>query len=237
MDRDIFGEALFDFFSKGKLDTPLYLHTSYGDRDEMPIEIFFRDEEDYSELEAIALALCDGHVLDVGAGAGAHALHLQQKGFTVSALDISKVACAIMQQRGVKSIINDDFFSLEKGTYDTLLLLMNGIGLVGTLDGFRRFLAQAKRLLSENGQILFDTSDISYLYQDYDTQRPEGYFGEIIFQYEYHRQKANPFPWLYLDQETLIRIAHEEGWIVQILYEDDADQYLVRMEPRKPLAK
>lgn len=233
MNRDIYGEALSDFFSKGLLTVPLYLHTSYGDTDEMPIEVFFREEDDFSELEMIALQLCDGHVLDVGAGAGAHVLHLQEKGFTVSALEISKTACAVMQQRGVKSIVHDDFFSLEKGKYDTLLLLMNGIGLAGTLEGFRKFLFQARRLLSEKGQILFDTSDISYLYHDYGTPRPDGYFGEIVFQYEYHGQKGAPFPWLYLDQKTLIGIAHEEGWVVQILYEDENDQYLVRMEPRQ----
>ena len=110
---------------------------------------------------------------------------------------------------------------------------MNGIGMVETLDGFRRFLHFAKNFLSENGQILFDTSDISYLYDEYRIPLPEYYFGEIGYQYEYKEKKGAPFKWLYLDQETLIHIAHEENWVVQILYEDDNDQYLVRMEPRK----
>jgi len=138
-----------------------------------------------------------------------------------------------MQQRGVDQVIHKDFFDLRVGQYDTLLLLMNGIGMVGTLDGFRDFLKLAKNILSDRGQILFDSSDISYLYQEYRIPLPEYYFGEINFQYEYKGQKGAPFKWLYIDQETLIRTAHEENWVVQILYEDDNDQYLARMEPRR----
>lgn len=232
MDNDVYGKALSDFHHDGKLKWPLQLHSSYGDTDEMPIDVFFREEEYFSELELIALTLCDGSILDVGAGAGAHALYLQKHGHNVTALEISNTASDIMRMRGVESVITQDFFMLRHQQYDTLLLLMNGIGLAGSLDGFRRFLSQAKTLLSDRGQLLFDTSDISYLYDDYDVEKPKGYFGEIVFQYAYGGCMGEPFPWLYLDQQTLIRIAREEGWVVQILFEDEHDQYLVRMEPR-----
>lgn len=231
--HDVYGEALQDYYRNESLSTPLLLHSTYGDIEEMPVEVFFREEEDFPELELIALSLCDGKVLDIGAGVGTHSLYLRKKGFDVTALEISDRACALMQQRGVEQILHADFFKLQDGRYGTLLLLMNGIGMVETLDGFRRFLHFAKNFLSENGQILFDTSDISYLYEEYRIPLPDYYFGEIGYQYEYKEKKGAPFKWLYLDQETLIQIAHEENWVVQILYEDDNDQYLVRMEPRK----
>lgn len=230
---DVYGEALSDFQQNGTLPSPLFLHSTYGDIEEMPIEVFFRDEEDLPELELIALSLCDGHVLDIGAGVGAHALYLQNRDFDVTALEISVTACAIMRQRGVERILQQDFFQLHGVQYDTLLMLMNGIGLVETIDGFRQFLQFAKNLLTDRGQLLFDSSDISYLYEQYRIPRPDHYFGEIGYQYEYKEQKGAPFKWLYLDQETLVKIAHEENWVVQILYEDDNDQYLARMEPRK----
>lgn len=229
---DVYGEALQDFQRNGSLTAPLLLHSTYGDIEEMPVEVFFRGEEDFPELELIALCLCDGKVLDVGAGVGTHSLYLQDQGFDVTALEISERACALMQERGVHQILQQDFFLLKGEKYDTLLLLMNGIGLVETLDGFRRFLQFARTLLSERGQLLFDSSDISYLYEEYRIPLPEYYFGEIGYQYEYKEKKGRPFKWLYLDQETLIKIAHEENWVVQILYEDDNDQYLARMEPR-----
>mgnify|MGYP000914022949 CR=1 FL=1 len=231
--RDVYGEALAEYFEKQELSTPLYLHSTYGDIEEMPIEVFFRDPEEFPELEFIALSLCDGKVLDVGAGVGAHALYLQQKDFDVTALEISATACTIMQQRGVQKIVQENFYNLKDAQYDTLLFLMNGIGLAGTVDGFRQLLAHSKTLLSDRGQLLFDSSDISYLYDEYRIQRPSYYFGEIGFQYEFKGVKGEPFKWLYLDQDTLIKIAHEEGWVVQILFEDENDQYLVRMEPRR----
>lgn len=233
MERDVYGEALYDFHILGDLKDTLLLHSSYGDIEEMPIEVFYRDAEDFPELEHIALALCDGHVLDVGAGVGSHALYLQDKGFQVDALEISESACSIMKQRGVRHIVQHDFFTLQEGNYDTLLFLMNGIGLAGTIVGLRQLLRHSKKLLSDKGQLLFDSSDISYLYDEYRIPKPEHYLGEIRFQYEYKGILGKPFHWLYIDQQELIKIAHEEDWVVQILFEDDNDQYLVRMEPRK----
>lgn len=233
MNRDVYGEALYDYFQNASLNNPLLLHSNYGDIEEMPVDIFFRESEDIPELEFIALSLCDGRVLDVGAGAGVHALYLQEKKFEVDAIEISQIACNIMKERGVQQVIHGDFFQYTEKKYDTLLFLMNGIGLVGTLTGFRDLLKHAKLLLSEKGQLLFDSSDISYLYQEYHIPLPENYLGEINFQYEYKNHKGKPFKWLYIDQQTLIKIAREEGWVVQILFEDDNDQYLVRMEPRK----
>lgn len=232
MERDVYGEALYDFHVLGELKDPLLLHSSYGDIEEMPIDIFFRDADDFPELEHIALALCDGHVLDVGAGVGSHALYLQEKGFQVAALEMSASACSIMKKRGVQQVIKQDFFALQEGNYDTLLFLMNGIGLAGTITGLRELLRHSKKLLSDKGQLLFDSSNIAYLYEEYRIPKPEHYLGEIHFQYEYKGNLGKPFPWLYIDQQELIKIAHEEDWVVQILFEDDNDQYLVRMEPR-----
>ena len=233
MHRDVYGEALDDYFVHQEEKFPLILHTSYGDQDEMPVEIFFREPDDFPELEFIGLSLCDGRVLDVGAGVGSHSLYLQEKGFEVDALELSQIACHIMQQRGVQHIICEDFYKFEGQKYDTLLLLMNGIGLAGDVDGFRKLLQHSKELLTENGQLIFDSSDISYLYNDYNIKKPAHYFGEIQYQYEYKGTRGNLFKWLYLDQDLLIKISHELGWVVQILYEDENDQYLVRMELKK----
>lgn len=231
--KDVYGEALLEYHQNGELKSPLLLHSTYGDIEEMPVEVFFREDEDFPELEFIALSLCDGKVLDVGAGVGSHALYLQEKEFNVTALEISPFACTIMKERGVKNIIQEDFHILEGQQYDTLLFLMNGIGLAKTLEGFRQLLVHAKTLLTDKGQLLFDSSNISYLYDEYQIERPDYYFGEIGYQYEFNNIKGEPFQWLYLDQEALIKIAHEESWVVQVLYEDENDQYLVRMEPRK----
>lgn len=234
MVKDVYGEALLAYYKNPEAaQKPLLLHSSYGDTEEMPVEVFFREEEDFTELEYIALSLTDGKVLDVGAGAGCHSLYLQDKKVDVEAIELSAIACTIMQQRGVKHILEQDFFNLTDKKYDTLLFLMNGIGLTGTIDGFRELLTFAKTLLTDRGQLLFDSSDISYLYDEYEVPRPAHYFGEISYHYAYNEEQGAPFRWLYIDQKKLIEIAHEMDWVVQVLFEDENDQYLVRMEPKK----
>lgn len=231
MDKDVFGRALADY-QAGKTDVPLLLHNSYGEAEEMPVDVFFRTPDDFTELEVIALSLCDGKTLDVGAGAGSHALYLQEKGMDVATLEISPLACGIMRQRGVARVIHADIFGFAGERFDTLLLLMNGIGLAGDLDSLAGFLERCKGLLNEGGQLLFDSSDIAYLYEDPDVPKPAAYRGEVSFQYEYRNERGAPFPWLYVDQDTLIDLGQRLGWVVQILYEDEYDQYLARMEVR-----
>jgi len=227
MEYDVFGTALLAYY-KDLQDKPLILHNSYGEDEEMPVDLFFRTADELPELEFIALALCDGKVMDIGAGAGSHCLYLQEKGFDVTGLEISPLACQVMQERGVKKIINTDIFDYDAKRFDTLLFLMNGIGLVENIDGLKKILAHAKKILRKGGQLLFDSSDISYLYEGQPLPTKD-YYGEVKFQYEYKNQKGRPFGWLYIDQDTLIKIARQEGWVVQILYEDGNDQYLVRL--------
>jgi len=231
MKTDIFGEALQDYFEK-RIQSPLILHNNYGEDEEMPLDIFFRDPEDFPELEFIALALCDGKVLDVGAGAGSHSLYLQEKGFEVTALDLSPQACNIMKNRGVKKVLNRNIFDYVAVKYDTLLFLMNGIGLAENIEGLQKLLVQCKKILKKGGQLIFDSSNIAYLYEE-DLSLPKNhYYGEVIFQYEYKSEQGAPFGWLYIDQKTLIKLAQQDGWVVQILYEDENDQYLVRLSLR-----
>lgn len=224
---DIFGTVLRDYYAN-QFTEKLWLHNNYGEPEDMPVAVFFRDEEDMPELELEALAECYGKILDIGAGAGSHALLLQQIGKEVTALEVSATAANIMRERGVKQIINQDIFNYAGAKYDTLLLLMNGIGLVGDIAGLRTFLRHAKKLLQPNGQLLFDSSDVAYLY-DYHIPEQKKYYGEIAYQYEYKQEKGNWFHWLYIDQDTLADIAAEEGWLTVILYEDEQDQYLARL--------
>ena len=95
-----------------------------GRREEMPVEVFFREPEDLSELENTAIAACRGSVLDLGAGAGAHALLLQALEFDVTALDNSPGCVETMTLSGMNKVVDEDY-KKHKSKYDTLLLLMN----------------------------------------------------------------------------------------------------------------
>ncbi len=227
MIKDLVGEALSSYFFYKK-DYPLIINNKYGRTEEMAMEVFFRQINDLPDIEEYALQMSHGTVLDIGAGAGSHSLMLQEKGMKVTALETSAKACDVMKARGIKNIVNDDIFNFRKGNYDTLILLMNGIGLAGTLSGFRKLLGVLRKLLKPNGLIIFDSSDISYLYQDMPKPKNK-YFGELEYQFQYLDQKGEWFNWLYLDSTTLQKIALQEGWRSQIVYQDDLDHYLARL--------
>ena len=224
---DIYGQALQDFFI-GKRSSKLWLNNNYGEQEEMPVDVFFRNEDEMPEAELMALQLCRGKILDIGAGAGNHALVLQEEGFDVTALEISPGAAAVMQKRGVKRVLQQDIYQYKKEKFDTLLLLMNGIGLTENLDGLDRFLQHAKTLLLPGGQLLFDSSDISYLYEDI-PQPKNKYYGEISYQYQYKNQHGDWFNWLYIDQKTLVKTALKNGWNCSILYEDETGLFLAKL--------
>ncbi|RYD73596.1 MAG: class I SAM-dependent methyltransferase [Sphingobacteriales bacterium] len=223
---DVFGKALKDFYNNGEAEI-LWLHNSYDEPEEMPVDFFFRDDEDMPVLELQALQMCRGRVLDIGAGVGSHALVLQAFNVDVTAIDVSEAAVDIMKDRGVKKALLQDIFTFQ-GQFDTILMLMNGIGLTGTLPGFKDFLIKLKTLLNPGGQVLFDTSDIAYLYED--LPKPQNqYYGEVSYQYEYKGEKGNWFNWLYIDPKTIETIAFETGWLSEIIFDDDEDQYLVKL--------
>ncbi|MGI4750191.1 MAG: class I SAM-dependent methyltransferase [Janthinobacterium lividum] len=224
---DIYGQALQDYYNHQPPEK-LWLNNSYGEPEEMPIEVFFRGEAEMPEAERLALSLCRGKILDIGAGVGSHALVLQQRGLEVTALKISSGATTIMQNRGVKTVLQQDIFQYKTEKFDTLLLLMNGIGLTQNLTGLNCFLQHAKQLLLPGGQLLFDSSDISYLYEDLPLPK-SNYYGEISYQYEYKNQLGDWFNWLYIDPETLKKHTANLGWICELIYEDDMDLYLAKL--------
>lgn len=227
--KDVLGRAIAEYHAQ-QTKARLWVNNKYGPREEMPIETYFRAAEEMPELEWVALRNCRGKVLDIGAGAGSHALVLQTMGLPVTALDISPNAARVMTERGVKEVICEDFFQLKTGGFDTLFMTMNGIGLAGTLEGLGKFLDHARTLLTDGGQLIFDSSDIAYLYDGRPPKSKE-YYGEILYQYEYRRQQSDWFKWLFIDRKTLGRIVKGKGWFMELLYDDGHDQYLVRCTP------
>lgn len=234
---DPLGHALLDY-QHGQLDATLTVFSNVAEEEPLPASYFFRSLWEMPELERQALEECRGHVLDLGGGAGCHALELQNRGFQVKSVDVSEGAVRVMQARGVQEVAQHDIFDItpEAGKYDTLLMLMNGLGLVGTLDGLERFLQFAKTLLAPGGQILATSSDISYLYEDedgalvFDLNGP--YYGEVEYTMHYNDQTGNLFHWLFADASILQDYAEQAGYEVDFLGEDEQQQYLVRLTLR-----
>lgn len=236
---DLLGQALLAYHH-GQKKATLTVHCSAADDEPLPAAYFFRTLLQMPELERLALDESRGRVLDLGAGAGCHSLELQSRGFTdVKAVDVSAGAVQVMTERGVRTVARHDLFAPRPTTelpYDTILLLMNGLGLAGTLDGLDKFLAHARTLLAPCGQILATSSDVRYLYEDEDgallLNLNGPYYGEVEYTLSYQDQTGEPFPWLFVDAALLNDAAETAGYTAEFLSEDNNDQYLVRLMPQ-----
>lgn len=226
MKNDVYGDFLKDFYF-GRFKNEVWLNNNYGEAEVLPVEAFFREDEDMPDVEIYALNLCKGRVMDIGAGTGIHSLILQRNGFKVVAIEQSEGACEVMKLKGVDNVVCIDVVNYVGERFDTLLLMMNGIGFCGYVMDLKLFLKQAKDLILPEGQILFDSSDVAYLYED----EPEGdsYYGEIDYQYEYNGKKGDWFSWLYIDANLMKTVANECGWNFQMIYQDEEDHYLGRL--------
>ena len=227
---DPIGKAITDF-SRSKRPDDIIVCSEICEDDIIPIEVLFRNEDEMPELEVLALQNAIGKILDVGAGAGTHANYLQNMGKDVTAIDISEGAVAFMQTQGLKSK-KVDFFDLKDEKFDTILMLMNGIGVAGTLSNLEKTLEHAKSLLNPGGKILCDSSDIKYLYEDEDgslwVNLNQEYYGNFRFQMKYKKETGPWFDWLYVDFDSLFTAAKNVGLKAVRLYDKD-DNYLAEI--------
>lgn len=224
------GEACLMWW-KGQTDARLTMTSIYGEVD-IPVDIYFRTEEEMPELESYALSHCSGHVLEVGAGTGSHALLLQEAGLTVTALDIDPTLVQIMTERGITDARQADIFDYQDDPYDTILMLMNGIGIAGTLSRLPDLLTQCRKLLTQNGRLIFDTSDLHGVLSDGPiAPTAGGYIGEVWYTLSYRNRQSTAFPWLFLDEETLIAQFASAGWKAFVAYTEDDGHYLVIAQP------
>lgn len=231
--HDPMGAAIRDYHLRGKA-ARLRVMSSMFDEDEMPVDHLFRTFDDMPHLEQKALNMAYGKVLDIGAGAGCHALALQERGMDVKAIDISPLSCEVMKERGIKDVECVNLFCKQlQGKYDTLLLLMNGTGIAGKLSQLPALLNRFKELLSEEGQILIDSSDLKYIYKnedgsmDIDLNAP--YYGEVDYQMQYRDIKGEPFDWLYTDPMLLASVSKQCGLQCQIIEQGEHYDYLAKL--------
>ena len=232
--KDLFGKAILDFQTNNSPED-LITETSISEADEMSVAYLFRSYDEMPKLEQKALQLAKGKVLDVGCGAGSHSLTLQNdRNLEVVSIDISPNAIQACQFRGLKNAKVQDIMTLENEKFDTILLLMNGTGIFGTLKETPIFLQKLKSLLNPNGQILIDSSDIIYMFDDDEDggkwiPTENEYYGETIFNITYKGEKEEPLDWLFLDYNTLQNAALANGLQCEILLEGEHYDYLAKL--------
>ena len=230
--KDLFGKAILDFQTHSD-PQDLITETSISEADDMSVSYLFRSFSEMPDIEKKALQLSKGKVLDVGCGAGSHSLFLQnEKNLDVTSVDISPNAIKACELRGLKSTKVQDILICE-GQFDTILLLMNGTGIFETLNKTDKYLQKLKSLLNPGGQILIDSSDIIYMFDQQEDGSylvpGDGYYGELTFSVTYKNETEDAFPWLYIDYNTLRNAALANGLQCEMVLEGEHYDYLARL--------
>lgn len=231
--KDLLGQALLDFQTQNNPEN-IITETDISEPDVMDVSYLFRTYETMPKIEQKALDMSFGKVLDIGCGAGSHSLYLKEKGLDVTPIDISEKAIQTCVLRGLSNASCVDILKYEGEKFDTLLLLMNGTGIFGQLQNCSAYLTKLKSLLNQGGQILIDSSDLIYMFdEDEDGGKwiptHKDYYGELTFNLSYKEEKETPFPWLYLDYNTLQNAAHGHGLQCELVTEGEHYDYLARL--------
>lgn len=232
LQNDPMGQAIYDYYNGNKVGK-LRVLSSQFDEDEIPVEELFRDFDSMPYIEQVALTMSEGSILDVGAGSGCHSLALKKMGKQSKAIDISPISVAIMKDQGIdaKQInLYDESFTEQ---FDTMLFLMNGSGIIGTLENMGNFFNRVRKMLKPGGMILMDSSDLRYLFEEEDgsymIDLADGYYGQVDFQMAYKECMGEPFDWLYIDFDTLAYYAEQNGFKAEIVAEGDHYDYLAKL--------
>ena len=230
--KDLMGRAIWDYYHN---DNPedLQTETSISELDELPVDYLFRDFDEMNKIEQKALKLANGKVLDIGAGAGSHSLYLQnEKNLEVTALDISPKSIEVCKLRGIKNAVAENMLQFSEGNFDTILLLMNGTGIFQSLNVIDIYLKKLYSLLSAKGQILVDSTDILYMFDEDEDGGfyipADGYYGELDYIVHYKGESEEPIKWLYLDFNTLKNAAEHNGFKIEKVLQEE-DSYLAKL--------
>jgi len=231
--KDILGKALLDYYNNAYTED-IIAATSISEEDEIPLPYLFRDYKDMPSIEQNALQNAKGSVLDIVCGVGNRALYLQNKGLEVQAIDVSKGAIDIAKKRGEIHATQTELLALKDRKFETILLLSNGTGVFGRLAHIAKHLQHLKTLLNNGGQILIDSSDLRYMYDQEEGQEAiwipaDRYYGELECTLSYKGELSDSFPWLYLDAKLFENAANASGFTFEIIQHGGHFDYLAKL--------
>jgi SAM-dependent methyltransferase len=228
---DPFGNAVIEYLTN-KSDAKIIVESNLTDDEEIPVSYLFRNKTDMPEKELHALQLAQGRILDVGAGSGTHSLMLQKKGHDVLSIDISKLCVDAMKTQGIQHSMCIDFFKFEDTEkFDTILFLMNGFGIAGTLNNLENLFLRCKSLLKPNGVIIGESADILYLFEEEDGSCAidinGAYYGEMTYKMTYKNIVGDWFPWLYVSSDLLVDCAEKSGFQLKEIKHGNDDDFII----------
>ena len=169
-----------------------------------------------------AMRFARGRVLDMGAGGGRVALHLEERGLEVVSSDVSPGAVEVGRRRGVKDAreLGIDDVDESLGAFDTIVMFGNNFGLFATRAKAKRLLRRFHRLTSDRGRILGETRDVHQTddpghlaYQRRNVERGR-MPGQIRIRIRYRLATTPWLDYLMVSRDELAELVEGTGWHV-----------------------
>lgn len=239
--NDAFGQEVLAYFYK----KPSY---EVVERDDGFVDLsegapaYFREYKDWPSGQKKAIQLAKGKVLDIGAGAGRVALHLQKRGLKVVAIDNSPLAIKVCKRRGVtdaKVLSIEEIGTFKSNTFDTVIMLGNNFGLFGSASKAKRLLKRLYEITTVSALILAESVNV------YDTRNPAhlAYHklnrtrgrmaGQLRIRIRFRNYIGSWFDYLLVSQSEMRDILRGTGWRVKQFIKSDRYLYVAVIEKEK----
>jgi SAM-dependent methyltransferase len=231
--EDAFGHALLDYYLGGEAQIIIERDDGNLDVSGEP-EMYFREFDQWEEYERKAMGYVSGRALDIGSGAGRHALYLQGKGNSVVALDNSPLAVEVLKRRGVREValVAAAQISSKLGAFDSILMMGNNFGLVANTTRAKWLFRRFHSMTTENANIVATTLDpltttdpIHLAYHERNRRRGR-MPGQVRIRARYRNFIGQWFDYLFVTLEELKSIISDTGWTLSDVIESEGPVYV-----------
>ncbi len=237
--QDAFGHSIYDYLH-GEAEFQI-VERDDGDIAAEKLKGYFNQYKDWHPIEKKAMRYVKGRVLDIGCGAGRHALYLQEKGYDVVGIDISPLAIKVCEERGLKDarVVPITQISSKLGVFDTVIMMGNNFGLFGSFEKAKQLLGKLSKITSRKARIIASTNDV------YDTEIP-GHLayqesnrsrgrmsGQLRLRVRYKTYSTPWFDYLIVSKNEMENILEGTGWVVKKYIDSDISYYIAIVEKKQ----